>query len=183
MKRVNRIIGLVLTMCCICVFSVAPVFAGTSYEYRAVKVKPLSKQLSTSCYASAEGGPGVTISISTSKSVSRSYSCTTNVSVKAINTAIGWSQSTSDSVNVTKGGSWKVPAKANGKAVKKGILKGYVYLDRYEYKIQRRTVNTISRAHSGSYKKYGSWTDWKKGCIAYKARLNDVSFRTSYVYK
>lgn len=183
MKRLSRIFTLLLTLCCVCVFSIAPAFADTSYDYRVVKVKSLSKQLSTSYFASVQGSPGITLSITSSKSVSRSYSCTANVSVKAINTAIGWSQSASDQLSITKGGSWKVPAKANGKAVKTGTLRGYVYLDRYEYKIQRRTVTTVGRAHSGSHKKYGAWTDWKTGCIACKARLNDIAYNYSYTYK
>jgi len=156
--------------------------ATTTYQYKVVPVKKLGRVLSSSYFASVEGTPGITISITKTQSVARSYSCTLNVSIKEINTALGWSKSTTDQVSVSNGGSWKVPSKYKNKSVTRGVLRGYVYMDRYEYKIMRRTM-TIGSGGRGKTVSYGKWEDWKTGCIAYKARTNDIYYKASYIYK
>ena len=161
-----------------CEYSLACQFHG----FR-VKVKNLPKTLASKPFGSSTGTPGITISINRTQSISRTYSCTQNVSISAINAAIGWSQSSSESMSISNGGSWKVPKKVNKKTVKNGILEGYIYLDRCEYKIMRRTVTTGHGGRQGLTRYYGKWEDWKTGCIACKARPYDVLFKTRCIYK
>lgn len=186
MRKVRSVLAALLLMTfCIVAFSM-PASAATDYQYKSVKVKNLSKELSNTAFASVQGNPGVTLSITTSKSFSRSYSYTLSgkVGINDINASIGWSKQTTDTISISKGGSWKVPSKANNRNVKYGNLKGFMYYDRVEYKVQRRTVTKISRAHGGGYQtKYGNWENYKTGCIAKKASPNSVAYRTYYTYK
>lgn len=158
--------------------------ASTSYQYKVVAVKKLDdKVLCSTPFATVTGDPNVTISITRTQSVSRTYSCKVNVTIKEINAALGWSKSETDEVSVSNGGSWKVPSKENGKKVAKGTLQGYVYMDRYEYKIMRRTVTIGHGGRGGMSVRYGKWEDWKTGCIACKARPNDIYYKKTVTYK
>ena len=152
------------------------------YQYKVEKVQNLPKELSTTAFATSQGEPGITISINASKSVSRSYSYTISgsVKVKDVNAGIGWTNSRSDSVSITNGGSWKVPAKVSGKKVKMGILKGYFYYDRVEYRVFRRRVYVNAPTMTIVF---GKWTVYKTGCIAKKVRSNDVVYKKTYQYK
>lgn len=158
--------------------------ANSYYQYRAVKVKNLTKELSSTPFATTKGQPGITININSGKSVSRTYSYNVNggVSYEAINAAIGWSKGTTDGVNISNGGSWKVPAKNGSKKVKYGVLKGFFYYDRVEYKIQKRKVSSYHAGRGGTRVTYGKWEDCKTKCIARKVRRNDAVYTKSFIY-
>ena len=86
----------------------------------------------TNCLKFVEGDPDVTISISRSFSVSNSYSCNYSVSSSSISSAVGFSVTSSSSINVS--GSWKVPKK-----VKKGRLSVYPVYQKYTYDVYEKT--------------------------------------------
>ena len=184
-KNIRSIFAILLVMVLFVAAFTMPASARTTYTYRAVKVRNLSKELSKTPLATNQGQPGITLTINASRSVSRTYSSTANGGVKVadINASIGWTKSTTDSVTISNGGSWKVPYKSNNRNVKNGVLRAYCYYDRVEYKIQRQEINQTGGGRGGMRVTRGPWKDYQTGCIAKKARVNDIVFTRTLNYK
>ncbi len=154
------------------------VFVGDWYQYRVVKVKDLDAAYTKTPIYDVVGEPGHKLSIKKTKEESRTYSVTANVSVKEINTGIGWSNSKTDKISITSSDEWTVPVKNGGKRVKEAVLEAYGKLDRVEYKIQRRAVRI-----NDSLSWYSKWVDWRTGCIAEKVSQTGIKFKSRYIYK
>jgi len=116
--------------------------------------------------ASADGAPGITLSISKRKSVETTVSGTFGATYKAISAAVGWSVSGSTSVSVQ--GSYKVPYTYGGKRVKWG------YLDAYpKYK---------TKLYDVYYGIQGTSSEVKKGTGTTRKAIG-VSFKKRHTYK
>ena len=153
------------------------VFVGDGYVYRVVKVRDLPRRMADKPIDRVWGEPKHKLSIKRSKEWTRSYSVSAKVSIKEIGTEIGWGADAKDTVKIESGDEWTVPEKVGKKKVKKASLDVYVYLDRVEYKIQRRAWRVDIPV------RYGKWEDWKTGCIAEKACEDEFEFKNTYVYK
>ena len=153
------------------------VFVGDGYVYRVVKVRDIPRRMADKPIDRVWGEPKHKLSIKRSKEWTRSYSVSAKVSIKEIGTEIGWGADAKDTVKIESGDEWTVPEKVGKKKVKKASLDVYVYLDRVEYKIQRRAWRVDIPV------RYGKWEDWKTGCIAEKTCEDEFEFKNTYVYK
>ena len=195
MKKIRRLLPVLIIICVMA--AIIPQFSlkasaaspkkKVTYEYKAVKVKTISKKRSSSPFGSISASPGLTISLTASKSISRTYSNTANigVTVKQLNAAMGWSNSKSDTVSVSKAAAWKVPSKAKDskgktRAVKQGHLKGYTLIETVRYKTMRRTVTTTYPWGLPKIVK-GPWKDYKYG-TATKADPTHITYIRSFTF-
>jgi hypothetical protein len=96
-------------------------------------VKSISNTVGTVVIAVAQGQSGITLSINQTKSVASTISATFGAAVSVISASIGWSATGSTSISVI--GSWTVPAKNNGKAVKMGYLRARSVYKRKTYDV------------------------------------------------
>lgn len=85
--------------------------------------------------AKASGGPGVTLSISQSKEVSHSFSCSLPVGVQSISNVVGFTVSASEKINV--GGSATVPQYHNGRKVRSMMFTVYPLYQKYTYSVTK----------------------------------------------
>ena len=143
----------------------------TTYTYRISNVQNAGTWTGSNIIAIAEGTPGITISISTTKSVENTYS--TNVSVNLVNkitAAVGYSVTGSTSVTVS--GSAKVPGTHNGKKVKTMRLNAKAIYQKKTFRIDRhKSVGGINHG----------WTNgWGSGN---SSKPVGVSFSKTFTYK
>ena len=149
---------------------IMPLGGPTYYKYQVTNVKNGSDYIGTSKIATVSGTPGMTISISKTKTVGRTYSVTAGtVSKSQINAAVGYSVSGSDSISIS--GSYKVPKKYNGRNVKSASLNAYVIYKTKNFTVQRRKVQNVLQS---------PWTDYGSG---YSRKPYGISFRKTYIYK
>lgn len=149
---------------------IMPLGGTTYYKYRVTNVKNGSDYTGTSKIATVSGTPGMTISISKTKTVGRTYSVTVGtVSESQINAAVGYSVSGSDSISIS--GSYKVPKKYNGRKVKSASLNAYVIYKTKNFTVQRRKVQNVLQF---------PWTDYGSG---YSRKPYGISFTKTYIYK
>lgn len=149
---------------------IMPLGGPTYYKYRVTNVRNGSDYTGTSKIATVSGTPGMTISISKTKTVGRTYSVTVGtVSKSQINAAVGYSVSGSDSISIS--GAYKVPKKCNGKNVKSASLNAYVIYKTKNFTVQRQKVQNVL---------HFSWTDYGSG---YSRKPYGISFRKTYIYK
>lgn len=149
---------------------IMPLGGTTYYKYRVTNVKNGSDYTGTSKIATVSGTPGMTISISKTKTVGRTYSVTAGtVSESQINAAVGYSVSGSDSISIS--GSYKVPKKYNGRKVKSASLNAYVIYKTKNFTVQRRKVQNVLQF---------PWTDYGSG---YSRKPYGISFTKTYIYK
>lgn len=89
--------------------------------------------------AKAQGGPGITLGISQTKSVSNTFSCSLSVPVKSISSVVGFSVTGSTSITVS--GSATVPSTYNNRKVKTMTLSAYPIYQKYTYSVTKVTSN------------------------------------------
>lgn len=139
--------------------------SASSPIYYIIKNVRSASDYTGSDIATATGGPGVTLSISKTKSVSTTVSGTFGASNSAISSAVGWSVTGSTSISIQ--GSDTVPKKHSGKKVKKMTLHAKTV-----YKVKKYDVYKIIPGYIDS--KQGTGTTKKaKGC----------TFTRTYTYK
>lgn len=115
--------------------------------------------------ATATGGPGITLSISKTKSISTTVSGTFGASNSLISSAVGWNVTGSTSISIQ--GSATVPRTHNGKKVKTMTLHAKTV-----YKVKKYDVYKVIPGYVNS--KQGTGTTKKaKGC----------AFTRTYKYK
>lgn len=138
----------------------------TSPVYYQVKnVVSKSNTTGSSDLAIATGQPGITVSITKTKSVSTTLSATFGATYSAISGAVGWNVTGSTSISIS--GSAKVPSKYNGKSVKTMTLHA-----KPVYKVKSFDV----------YKYVPGYINTKLGTGTTK-KAYGVSFTKTYVYK
>ena len=141
-------------------------FGDPIYTLYIKNVRSGSDYYGTTVLAKAEGEPGITVSISQTKTVSTTLSATFGMEKSAISAKVGWNVSGSKSITIS--GSYTVPYTYNGKSVKSATLCAKAiykvkYFDVYRG-IQGSSVETL--LGTGNTKQaYG------------------VSFYKTYVYK
>lgn len=145
--------------------SIAVQSASSPIYYYVKNVKRILDYKSSSDIAVASGGPGVTLGISKTKTISTTFSATFGASVKAISAAIGWNIVGSTSISVS--GSAKVPARHNGKKVKSMTLHAKTI-----YKVKTYDV----------YKNIPGYVNKKTGTGNTK-KAYGVAFSRTYKYK
>ena len=149
---------------------IMPFGGPTYYRYRVTNVRNGNDYTGTSKIATVSGTPGMTISISKTKTIGRTYSVTAGtVSKSQINAAVGYSVSGSDSISIS--GSYKVPKKYNGRNVKSASLDAYVIYKTKNFTVQRRKVQNVLQF---------PWTDYGSG---YSRKPYGISFRKTCTYK
>lgn len=138
----------------------------TSPVYYQVKnVVTKSNTTGSSDLAVVTGQPGITISITKTKTVSTTLSATFRATYKAISGAVGWNVTGSTSISIS--GSATVPSKHNGKAVKTMTLHA-----KSVYKVKNFDV----------YRYVPGYVSTKKGTGTTKKACG-VSFTKTYSYK
>ncbi len=144
--------------------------AVTTYTYRITNVLSALDITGSSIIGSAEGEPGITIGISTTKSISNSYSLSASVVASdTVTTAVGFNVTKAVSVSIS--GSAPVPSTYNGKAVKSMTLNAYPIYATKTFTIQRhKSIGGIN---------YG-WSNYGTGSAK---TPKGVSFKKTYVYK
>lgn len=115
--------------------------------------------------AAVTGQPGITVSITKTKSVSTTLSATFGATYKSISGAVGWNVTGSTSISIS--GSAKVPKTHNGKSVKNMTLHA-----KSVYKVKRFDV----------YRYVPGYTGTKKGTGTTK-KAYGVSFTKTYSYR
>lgn len=109
--------------------------------------------------ATAEGPPGVTISINQTVTVSNSYSCSTSVSPGLISAGVGFSVTGSKSVGIS--GSYTVPSTISGSKVIRGHLSAYPLYERYSFDVYSGNTHKgsgMANKYIGvSFIKYVDW--------------------------
>lgn len=143
----------------------------TIYRHRITNIKNASDWTGSNVIATAKGEPGVTVSISQTKSVSRTYSTTASYDLSStVSSAVGFSVTGSTSISIS--GSAKVPTTYNGKAVKTMSLNAKPIYKKKTFNIDRRkSVNGYL---------YGWVINWGSGSAS---NPYGVSFSKSYTYK
>jgi len=134
--------------------------------YKVSNIKKLSNVYGAD-YLNVSGAPGITIGLEDSRT--KSYSITIGSTfncprAKICNAAWG----TTSAKTLTYSGTWKVPAKHNGKAVKRGHLHM-----RPEYSKKQFTV----------YSKVNGYTDWKEKGKSTTKRACGVDVYKTFTYK
>ena len=95
-------------------------FGGPIHTIYVKDVRAGADHYGTTVLAKAEGQPGITVSISQTKTVSTTLSATFGASKSDISAKVGWSVTGSESLTI--GGSYTVPYTYNGKNVKTATL-------------------------------------------------------------
>lgn len=137
----------------------------SSVYYQVKNVRKSSDYTGKSDIAIATGQPGVTVSISKSKSVSTTLSATLGATYSKISAAVGWNVTGSTSISIK--GSAKVPSKHNNKNVKTMTLHAKAI-----YKVKKFDV----------YRYVPGYTNTKIGTANTK-KAYGVSFTKTYTYK
>ena len=93
----------------------------------------------------ASGQPGMTLTISQTKSVANTYSCSASVPVGIISASVGFNVTSSESIQIS--GSDTVPSKVGAREVSRMTLTAYPLYDYYTYDVyQNGTYFTSGRA-------------------------------------
>lgn len=140
-------------------YTTSPVY----YQVKNVATK--ANQTGSTSLATAKGTPGITVSITQTKSVSTTLSSNFGASNSLISSAVGWSVTGSTSISI--GGSAKVPSKHNNKSVKTMTLHA-----KPVYKVKTFDVYRVATGYTTQ--KVGTGTTKK---------AKGVSFTKTYVYK
>lgn len=140
-------------------FTTSPVY------YQVKNVVSKSNTTGSSDLAIATGQPGITLSITKTKSVNTTLSAAFGATYSAISGAVGWNVTGSTSISIS--GSAKVPSKHNGKSVKTMTLHAKPVYKVKSFDVYRYVPGYINT-------KLGTGTT-KKAC--------GVSYTKTYVYK
>lgn len=141
----------------------------TTTRYEATgKRKAAGNYTGSKVLAQAKGGPGVTLQISHSKSVSNTYSCSFPVNVGTVESVVGFSLTKGENISIS--GSATVPSMHNNKKVKSMILTAYPYYQKYTYSVTR-----ITSIRGLTYR--------QKAGTGSASRVKGCSFKRTYTYK
>lgn len=143
--------------------------SSTTTRYEATgKKKAAGNYTGSKVLAQAKGGPGMTLQISHTKSVSHSYSCSVPVTLLSVKNVVGFS--VTDSVSITVSGSATVPSVHNNKKVKAMTLTVHPYYLKYTYSVVKITnsCGLVHRTNAGT----GS-----------ASKATGCSFTRAYTYK
>lgn len=146
-------------------------FGGaTYYTYRITNVTSGKDYTGKTAIAVAKGGPGDSLSIKKTKSVSCTYSCSVSaITAAKITAAVGYDVTKSESVEIS--GTATVPSTHNGKTVKKMTYTAYPIYKTKSFTVQRKK-------HIGAY----HMLPWKDYSTGYARRPYGVDFEKTYTY-
>lgn len=116
--------------------------------------------------ATTSGGPGVTLSISQTKSISTQLSSSFGASNKVISAGVGWNVTGSSSISIS--GSYKVPSKIGNKKVKSCKFTANTVYKTKQFDVQKMAWNS---------------TKWAKQGTGTVKKAYGVSFKKSFTYK
>ena len=138
---------------------------GPVKTYYVKNVRKAADYVGKSRIASADGPPGVKISIEETKSVSSTVSGTYSASYSGISAAVGWNVTVSTSVAIK--GEYDVPYKVGKKKVKRGYLDAYPKYKTKKYDVYygikgtsnetKKGTGTARKAIGVSYTKYNKY--------------------------
>lgn len=143
--------------------------SATTTRYEATgKRKAAGNYTGSKVLAQANGGPGVTLQISQTRSVSNSYSCSVPVTVLSVKNVVGFSVTKTNAITVS--GSATVPSVHNNKKVKAMTLTAHPYYLKYTYSVVKITnsCGLVHRTNAGT----GS-----------ASKVIGCSFTRTYTYK
>lgn len=117
-----------------------------SYSVHPGSARKTGSFVGTNELARAQGGPGMTLSISQTKTVGNSFSCSFSVAAGAVSNVVGFNVSASESISVS--GSAEVPATYNGQKVNTMTLIAYPLYDVYTFDVDHTIHMGGGMAHT-----------------------------------
>lgn len=135
-------------------------------RYRVGNAKTGNDYTGTTKIATTSGGPGVTLSISQTKTVSTTVNAKFGASDKIISAEVGWSTTGSTSINIS--GTFTVPARYNSKPVQR-----VTFYARPVYKTKTFSVDKMA------------WnsTKWERQGMGTTRKAYGIAFYKTFTYK